>query len=88
LRRGLGVLERVFLPPMDDSRKPDPLNDPVEYLGVVARIEQNVCDVPAKSQSGIYRFFDLPGCCGLPNGASFARYTRLLGMETASAFEA
>jgi hypothetical protein len=49
LRCGLGVLESVFLSPIDDSRRTDPLNDPVEYLGVVARIEQNVCDVPAKS---------------------------------------
>ena len=62
VRRGLGVFESVFLSPIDDSRRSDPLNDPVEYPGVVARIEQNVCDVPAKTQSGIFRFFDLPGC--------------------------
>jgi hypothetical protein len=58
---------------MDDSRRPDPLNDPVEYLGVVARIEQNVCDVLAKSQPGIFRFFVSSRLVRLPNGASFAR---------------
>jgi hypothetical protein len=33
----------------------------VEYPGVVARIEQDVCDVSAKSQSRVFRFLNLSG---------------------------
>lgn len=73
---------------MDDSRRPDPLNDPVEYLGVVARIEKNVCDVLAKSQPGIFRFFVLPGCCGYQMELPLHAYTWLPGMGAASVFEA
>lgn len=82
LCRGLGLLESVFLSPIHNRRRADPLNDPVKYPGIVARIEQNVCDVSAKSQSGIFRFCGLSGC-RCHQGVSFACLHMLLGIGAA-----
>ena len=52
---------------MHDGGGPYPLDDPVEYLGIMALIEQNVCDVLAKSQSRVSRFLCLFGYCDQVN---------------------
>jgi len=54
LWRRLRVLEGIFLAPINDSSRPNPLDDPVEYLGIVTRIEQNICDVIALSVKRVF----------------------------------
>src|ERR1041385_3541943 len=50
---GVAVLKRVFLTPLNDGSRADPLYDPVIDRAVWASVQQNVGDVVANRESRI-----------------------------------
>ncbi len=50
---GIGVLKRVFLAPLNDGGRADPLHDPMINSAVWASVQQDVGDVVANRESRI-----------------------------------